>query len=139
MTVSASARTGRSFPAGVIRSMSSSGTLSPAASDTPRTTSVGQPAAAACARMTADSMSTATAPLLAKSAALAAAVATTSREVTRVPPRAAPARSVACRWGVGVTLSRSPLGPSTLSGSTRSPALRSGARPPQTPPETTSG
>ena len=139
VTVRASVRMGRSRPAGVMRSISSSGTLSLAVSDTPRTTSVGQPAAPAWARITEDSMSTAIAPLLAKSAALASAVATTSSEVTRVPPRAGPASSVACRCRVGVTLSRSPLGPSTLSGKTRSPALRSRASAPQTPLETTSG
>ena len=76
------------MPASVTRPISSGGTLSPAVSDTPRTTRVGQPAPAAKVRICDDSMSTPTAPVRPWSAALSAGVATTSREVTRVPCRA---------------------------------------------------
>src|SRR6185503_16085478 len=47
VTERARARAGRSLPASVTRPISSAGTSSPAASETPRTTRVGQPACAA--------------------------------------------------------------------------------------------
>jgi hypothetical protein len=95
VTERARARAGRSLPASVTRPISSAGTSSPAASETPRTTRVGQPARAAKDSTTEDSMSTATAPVRAWSAALAATVATSSLEVASVPERACGASAAA--------------------------------------------
>jgi len=95
----ASVRASRSLPSGVTRRVSSGGRLCRALSETARTTSAGYPEAAARATRTADSMSAATAPLAAKSAALASGVATISRVVTSEPVQtAAPAPATATRW-----------------------------------------
>src|SRR5207247_13454 len=76
-------------------------------------------------RITADSMSQASAPASTQSRAFALGVATTSSTVTSVPTRRRPATS-AVAW-------RAPVGPTTVSGTTRSPSARSGDRAPQTP------
>jgi len=70
-----------------------------------------------------------TGPVLAKERRLGRAVATTSLDVTSVPPRAEPPSSLAA-GAAGRHVERSRW-PSTLSGRTRSPALKIGREAPQ--------
>src|SRR5207249_8285943 len=107
----------------------SAGTPRSAVSLTARITAAGISCARAHSRITADSMSHASAPASTQSRAFALGVATTSSTVTSVPTRRRPAAS-AVAW-------RAPVGPTTVSGTTRSPSARSGERAPQTPADTT--
>src|SRR5205823_2760212 len=123
------ARSVRTRPSGSTTAARSAGTPRSAVSLTARITAAGISCARAHSRITADSMSHASAPASTQSRAFALGVATTSSTVTSVPTRRRPATS-AVAW-------RAPVGPTTVSGTTRSPSARSGERAPQTPADTT--
>ncbi len=134
-----SARLPRSRPSGPRSAESSAGTDSAAPSDTARTTTASSPSARAAVRMAADSMSTASAPVADRSAALAAGVPTTVPVVTRMPVAAVPAAASARACAADGTASILPSGARTRAGTTRSPEARRGSSPPHTPAEITSG